>query len=68
MKFAVPLIRAKAQAALINLRKLLPPSRSRDKAIDAAKTAIRNLTKSPPNSIGALLAVEGWVAAVYFFA
>jgi len=68
MKLAVPLIRAKAKATLVNLRELLPPSHSREKAIDTAITAIRDLTKSPPNSIGELLAIEGWVAAGYFFA
>lgn len=68
LAFAVPLIRSKARATLSNLRTVLPPSHSRNKAIDTAKTAISELGKAPPQSIGELLAVEGRIAAGYFFA
>lgn len=47
---------------------MLPPSPSRDKAIIAAQTSIRELRSSPPTTIGELHAVEGWVASGYFFA
>jgi len=67
VKFAAPLIRAKAKATLINLTELLPPSLSREKAISTAKTAIRDLKSSPPDTIRELHAIEGWVAAGYFF-
>ena len=67
IKFAVPLIRAKAKATLINLNELLPSSPSREKAISTAKTAIRDLRTSPPETIRELQATEGWVAAGYFF-
>ncbi len=66
--FAVPLIIKKAKATLFNLRNLLPSSHSRDKAIDVARTAIRELKASPPSTVSELLAVEGWIAAGYFFA
>lgn len=68
LAFAVPLIRSKARATLNNLRTILPSSHSRDKAIDTAKTAISDLGKSLPQTIGELLAVEGRIAAGYFFA
>lgn len=66
--FAVPLIVRKAKATLFNLQNLLPPSHSRDKAIDTARTAIRELKALPPSTVSELLAVEGWIAAGYFFA
>jgi len=68
VKFAVPLIRAKAKMTLVNLTELLPPSPSREKAISTAKTAIHDLGTSPPDTIRELQAIEGWVAAGYFFA
>ena len=67
VNFAVPLIRAKAKTTLANLTELLPPSPSREKAISTAKTAIHDLRTSPPDTIRELQAIEGWVAAGYFF-
>lgn len=66
--FAVGLISEKIKQTLFNLENLLPPSHSRDKAIQTAKEALKELKVRKPKSIGKLLAIEGAVAAGYFFA
>ncbi len=68
MAFAVGQIAEKIKQTLFNLENLLPPSHSRDKAIETAKAALRELKNKKPQSIGKLLAIEGAVAAGYFFA
>ena len=68
LQFAVPLIAEKIKATLFNLENLLPPSVSRDKAIEAAKGGLATLRTKPPNNISRLLALEGAVAQGYWFA
>ena len=68
MSFAINLIKEKTNATLFNLENLLPPSISRDKAIDQAKLALKTFRAKPPKSIAQLLAIEGAVAQGYFFA
>lgn len=66
--FAIPLIQGKVKETLFNLENLLPGSHSRDKAIDTAKKALTELKNDPPKEVSKLLAIEGRVAAGYFFA
>lgn len=68
MAFAVSQITEKIKQTLFNLENLLPPSHSREKAIETAKGALKELKTKKPRSIGKLLAIEGAVAAGYFFA
>jgi len=68
VKYAVPLIQQKILGTLYNLENLLPESRSREKAIEAAKSALVELEQSPPDMIAKLSAIEGTVAQGYFFA
>ncbi|KCZ49714.1 MULTISPECIES: CRISPR-associated endonuclease Cas1 [unclassified Hyphomonas] len=68
VKYAVPLIQQKILGTLYNLENLLPESRSREKAIEAAKSALAELKQSPPDTIAKLSAIEGTVAQGYFFA
>ena len=68
MIFAVGQITEKIKQTLFNLETLLPPSHSREKAIETAKCALKELKNKRPQSIGKLLAIEGAVAAGYFFA
>jgi len=68
MTFAVGQITEKIKQTLFNLENLLPPSHSREKAIETAKGALKELKNKSPQSIGKLLAIEGAVAAGYFFA
>jgi CRISPR-associated protein Cas1 len=68
MTYAVGQITEKIKCTLFNLENLLPPSHSREKAIETAKGALKNLKNKKPQSIGKLLAIEGAVAAGYFFA
>lgn len=68
MTFAVGQITDKIRGTLFNLENLLPPSHSREKAIETAKSALKELKNRKPQSIGKLLAIEGAVAAGYFFA
>lgn len=68
MIFAVGQITEKIKQTLFNLENLLPSSHSRDKAIETARAALKELKNKKPQSIGKLLAIEGAVAAGYFFA
>ena len=68
VKYAVPLIQQKIRGTLYNLENLLPESRSREKATEAAKSALVELKQSPPDTIAKLSAIEGTVAQGYFFA
>ncbi len=68
MTFAVGQIAEKIKQTLFNLENLLPPSHSREKAIETSKAALKELKNRKPQSIGKLLAIEGAVAAGYFFA
>ena len=66
--FSVPLIEGKIEGTLFNLEHLLPESPSRDKAIEKAKTALKDIQANPPNTVSELLGIEGGVAQGYFFA
>lgn len=68
LDFAVPLVAKKIEETLVTLEGFLPESASRSKAIAKAETALLDLERIPPSSIGELLAIEGTVAQGYFFA
>ncbi len=68
VRFATPLIARKIEATLENLQHHLPPSKSREKAIETARRVRRDLRASPPSNVSQLLAVEGLVASGYFYA
>lgn len=66
VKFAVPLIVAKAEASLHNVEYLLPQFHSKMRAIRVIRAAIDDLRKAPPATIDELLRIEGRIAAIYF--
>ncbi len=66
LSFAISLIRAKLRSSIETLSSALPHSDTREQAIAQLEQHLRELTKHPPKSTGALLGLEGRAAFAYF--
>jgi CRISP-associated protein Cas1 len=66
LKFAVDLIRQKAENSLQTLQEFLPPSPLRDQACAKLAYRARQLKRNPPKTFASLLGFEGAIAGDYF--
>lgn len=66
LPFAISLIRAKLHNSIQTLSSALPHSVTREQTIAQVQVHLRELTKHPPKSTGALLGLEGRAAFAYF--
>ena len=66
LKFAVDLIRQKANNTLVTLEQCLPPSPLRDKACKNITIRAELLKCRPPRTFAHFLGIEGSIAADYF--
>ena len=68
LEFSIPLIKGKIKETLWNLEHVLPPSSSKEMAIEKVKAALKTVKNDPPETSAALLGLEGVVAQCYFYA
>lgn len=66
--FGIPLIRKKFEGTLVNLGEFFPDTAPKDRAVQTAEAALRELDASPPSTVDLLLGLEGKVANAYFAA